>query len=279
MSLFSLPDELLVHMCRSVCLKSLVRLRETCTRWQKMTEDETTWKNALFTHGAQWYQLKDVALAAKYMEWPGRFISPSPSFDTMDNVAFWGTVFDGTRLLATSDPTVCVFQTDIYEDYDLSSMLWTSSTLIEQSWLDVDDQYEEYTYVMHMYVLVNLGNNIGMYHFISGVDGKDLSFGLDTISQLVDTGDGYGFMFYDYEELVTKNQEFLNWREGYMVAFEASMFTCDDNGPCFRKSRKVEHLVQMEKTFAESDANAGHGWNNTRCVILKSVLKQIQKAN
>ena len=97
-----IPDELIVFLCHFLRVNALARLRSTCGAMRKLLSCEEAWHNALFVPSGLWYQLKDVSLAAKYMNWSGRLPSPLPSaIDTMDNVAFWGTITDGERVIAT----------------------------------------------------------------------------------------------------------------------------------------------------------------------------------
>jgi hypothetical protein len=221
MPLIDVPDELLVKMCCFVCVKTLVRLRETCTRWRLIAEDKDAWTNALFTYSGEWYQLKDVVLAAKYMEWSGHFVSPSPTFDTMDNVAFWGSIVHGERLLATSNPRVCKFQFSIMSNWNTENLVWVSpETPIEQDWLLNAKEYEHKICHVRMYVLVNLENDIGMYHFTSGVFGEDdLLFGSDDEAELVDTSYGFEFQVWDNGNYF-KHKEWLNWKDEYLAEFE-----------------------------------------------------------
>jgi len=108
MLLYSCPGELIVFLCHFVRVDALAR--STCRAMQKLLHCEEAWHNALFVSDGTWYELKDVSLAAKYMNWSSRSPSPlPPTIDTMDNVAFWGIIRDGKRVVATFEPTILKF--------------------------------------------------------------------------------------------------------------------------------------------------------------------------
>ena len=112
----SLPDELLVHMCAFLCVATLARLRETCSRWHMIAADKHAWTNALHKYGGLWYELKNVVLADKFLLY-GWSSPPSSSSVSANSIAFWGTLVDSDdRILATFGPDVPRWINKDFED-------------------------------------------------------------------------------------------------------------------------------------------------------------------
>ena len=109
----ALPNELFVSICCFVQVDAFVRLRRTCTTLRAASTN-VSWHQVLFEPKGAWHQLKDVNLAAKYMNWSNRVPSAVPSsLQTMDTIAFWGTVVDTNGdILESFHPQVAKF--DVY---------------------------------------------------------------------------------------------------------------------------------------------------------------------
>ena len=111
--LTALPMELVAMACCFVSVDDLARLRRTCKAFRSGLVD--AWHDALVVPGGAWYELKDVALTARYADCKHRVPSAPPSsLDTTEHIAFWGTFVDENEgLLATFGPTVLTFKADL----------------------------------------------------------------------------------------------------------------------------------------------------------------------
>jgi hypothetical protein len=278
-------------MCCFVCIATLVRLRETCALWRSIAQNKDAWTNALFTYGSEWYQLKDVALADKYMTWTGRVPSLPPTLDTMNNIAFWGTLVDGDRLLATIGPDIITITTDIdiayacaFEDNDIS-LLWTSQD-VEYTWVDTKTE-QEYTKLVFgtkntfggtvfskqcqikMYAVVKLSSGVGTYDIISGqVEAKEAVFWGSNDAQVDPTQ-------LDFEVEPTNGIGALNvWADSFQFRF----FDAHGSKEWFDEYYDAHATrLEMETAFAQSKENAGRGWNSTRRDVLQQIVTQLHK--
>ena len=99
--------------CCFVCVDDLARLRRTCKAFRSGLVD--AWHDALVVPGGAWYELKDVALTARYADCKHRVpLAPPSSLDTTEHIAFWGTFVDENEtLLATFGPMVLTFKADL----------------------------------------------------------------------------------------------------------------------------------------------------------------------
>lgn len=179
---------------------------------RKLLSCEEAWHNALFVPSGLWYQLKDVSVAAKYMNWSSRLPSPLPSaIDTMDNVAFWGTITDGERVIATIGPGVPTFETDLdcppgpaTDCADEMACYWSGSLDVEwtadalkqefiaQHTSNKDASYWVKRALMDMYACIKLSNgSLAMVRFMSGSVGPTEIFPSESL-------DNHGNRLYRY---------------------------------------------------------------------------------
>lgn len=254
-----------------------------------------------------WYQLKDVSLAAKYMNWSSRLPSPLPSaIDTMDNVAFWGTITDGEQVIATVGPGVPTFETDLvchatdcedemacYWSGFLDDVAWTADALkqefIAQHTSNKDARYWVKRALMDMYACIKLSNgSLAMVRFKSGsVEPTEIfrSISLDDhgnrlyryhtapariglVGYRADVDDGNyvdvddEFIFFQFVDRVTSTCT-SEWWQKYAD---------------FSRDKNMDKCIEMQMAYANSEANKGRGWNNTRKDIIDSVLEQLHSA-
>lgn len=269
-----LPIDVLVVIGCFMRIDALARARETCTTL--CVGLAHAWHDALFVPNGKWYELKDVALAAKYMSWTGRVPSPPPTLDTMDNIAFWGILVDGDRLLATIGPKVVTFETNIPNAINAHddpvrtlTLLWGSDNM-EYTWVDTKTE-QEYTTQMFfskqcqikMYAAVKLSSGVGVYELISGQmnvpDRSNYEFDFDDRDNPTDfpgtlnvAANGVVFFIFDK----TTSGFPTEWYDEY----------CDAS-PTKR--------LEMETAFVQSATNAGRGWNSTRRDVLEQFVAQL----
>ena len=286
----TLPMDVLVMMGCFMWIDVLARVRQTCKTLQAALIDAQ--HDALFVPSGKWYELKDVALAAKYMTWTGRVPSSAPTLDTMDNIAFWGTLVDGDRLLATIGPNVVTFKTNlgmIGDNFDAGKdfrrLVWETDT-IEYTWADTKTEQEYTTQLdgnryqimgmphcfflkqcqIKMYAAVNLSSGVGVYELISGAVESDN----------VKAHDGRAYV--DPTELMFEGESssFLQvWADGVelKISDKTADFPfewCDEY--CDACDTKC---IEMETAVVQSATNAGRGWNSTRRDVLEKFMAQL----
>ena len=287
----TMPHDMMAMICCFMRIDALVRVQSTCKTLRNCT---IPWHDALFAPAGEWYELKDVALAAKYMAWSRRVASPPPSLDTMDNIACWGILVDGDRLLATIGSNVMTIETDItnaLEDPDTDgdlTLLWVSET-IKYTWTDTKTKQEYTTQldrskfdVIHgsdmffskqcqfrMYAAVLSSAGVGMYELISGTVESDNVFypdhaRVEVFPTELDFDDANG------------NSHLNVWADGVEVYADdkiARGFTTEWHEEyCSASSMQ---RVQMKTAFVKSPANAGRGWNSTRRDVLDKLVAQL----
>ena len=275
--------DILATICCFMRLDALLRLRQTCKTLRAALIH--AWNVALFVPSGKWYELKDVALAAKYMSWTGRVPSSPPTLDTMDNIAFWGTLVDGDRLLATIGPNVLTFETDLQND--MLSLNWVTSDM-EYTWVDTKTKQEYTTQLdeskfdyyegsvmffskqcqIKMYAVVKLTSGVGLYQLISEAVQSDYYWHRDSKAK------------------VSPTELFFNDPNGHLsVDADLAYFFLRDRTPHgFTRTREWydEHdlasptkRLEMETALIQSAANAGRGWNSTRRDVLEQFVAQL----
>lgn len=285
----TMPMDAIAVICYFMRIDAIARVRQTCKTLH--TGLVHAWHGALFVPNGKWYELKDVALAAKYMTWTGRVLTlPPPILDTMDNIAFWGTLNDGNRLLATFDPKVLTFETDIScadcelggSDFDDMRLFSSSGVRNWCAWVDTKTEQEYTTQVdehvtlfskqcqINMYAMVKLSSDVGVYKLISGA--------------VKPTGVHYqyGYPFLDSTLLQTSNADgraamFL-WVDADLLLFHIF----DKTSPDFtlewwleRSDACLPRQHEMDMAFGLSAAKAGRGWNSTRRDVSEQVVTQL----
>ena len=207
------------------------------------------------------------------------------SLSTTDNVAFWGTLHYEQRMIASFDPIVLTFETDLTNTLDFDPLnepeligrenicLWGNrmEKRIQFTWEgDLRDKFisrREHGYeywcaglAFNMYALIKLRDgDIAMYRVVSGAvdpDCEDTEFLFkdssccDNMVRLV--MDDLTFTIWD-----TKSPGFTDeWLDEYLK--------------CDRSMR-----LEMETAFVNSEANAGRGWNATRQDIIHALVAQL----
>ena len=159
------------------------------------------------------------------MNWTERVPSPPPALDTMDNIAFWGTLNDEERPLAIINPKVLMFKTNIesvdcdgeesFSDMRLFSMSITRccytwvDTKTEQEYTRQSDDLDAYGYgaflkqcQINVYAVVKLSSGVSVYKVVSGhVEPKELNeldFGLTSLAATLDVyANSVGFCILD----------------------------------------------------------------------------------
>ena len=278
MPLDTVPMDVLVTICCFMRIDTLARVRQTCkTLCAALVQ---AWHDALFVPSGKWYELKNVALAAKYMAWTERVPSPPPTLDTLDNIAFWGTLIDEDRLLATINPKVLTYETDIEssdcdgeETFGDMRLFTVSRTRCCYTWVDTKTE-QDYTRQsddsidvhscgafrkqcqINVCAVVKLSSGVGVYKLLSGhVEPKELNeldFGLTALQATLDVyANSVGFCIFD---TTAPDFSFKWWLEH-----------CEGPTPC----------LEMETAFIQSAANAGRGWNSTRRDVLQHIVAQL----
>ena len=139
--LHALPFEIVTTICCFIRVNALARLRQTCKYFTGLDE----WRGALFAPKGEWFELKDVGLAAKYMNWSQRVPSVRPSsLDTMKHLAVWGSICDQEgRLLATFSPVLAPLYVDPLsicftedDDDDGPTLVYATPEDIQWTWED-----------------------------------------------------------------------------------------------------------------------------------------------
>lgn len=288
----ALPDELLVHMCVFLCVATLARLRETCSQWRTIADNEQSWTNALFTYGDAWYQLKNVALAAKYMRCSHCIPRAVPSLDTLDNVALFGTIVDGERLLATFGPKLFTFTTDFdrmlngagaFIWADTSIVHWETSELRKEfvaantaDRLNVNDapnspeirrRFANYwlkTASVDVYALVLSNGVAGMHRVVSDiVDIVNEPYSCPVGFNMSSMEGGYFEVYTD--ELVLEIWEDVNTPSALVPdEWEKEYIAADKN-----------KRLRMATRFAENQVNTGKGWGSTRRFLIEQFMSQL----
>lgn len=126
--LHTLPVDIISTLARFLKVDALSRLKQTCRVICNEGILPEAWHNALFDD-SDWYVLKDVKLAAKYMAWQGRVRSPQhlSSLETMQDIAVWGTLADGERVVATFGPMVMDVRVyGLHNDDDDKGVVWNT---------------------------------------------------------------------------------------------------------------------------------------------------------
>lgn len=297
----SLPNDLLVHMCSFFCVATLMRLRETCLHWRLIATDQQAWINAIYDNRSVWYGLKDIGLTAKFMRciWANRAQrTKPPPLDHMANIAFWGTIVDGDRLLATFGPCVTNLWPQI-EFFDLPGQGWGNPELIWCSapmaleWTDQDtyDKYIEMKPCVHLpdihyhpgwrwsslstvtvdvYALVVHDNAISMHEFVSG--------------PLVPRGGAAGVLDpgnHDWGRLNLLGTD--DGSKNFTIQDCAMVLQLTDDQPAgFSQEWKDEweesvetKRLEMEALFAQSSVNRGRGWYGNRQDAVRAISKQL----
>ena len=227
------------------------------------------------------------------MNWSNRIPSPAPSIDTMDNVAFWGTLVDGERLLATFGSQVLTFSTsfdilldcaDLYEEEDVECYCeydqpgwWKADSTLPFSW-ETPELRNEFvamheninicqwlkTPTLNVYALVQLGNGaVGMYRVSSGTRKKhgkfSWEFGLGAPISM-----NLGLTYFD---LYTDGLRITLFEEEGVIPFEFAIkwLAADDT-----------KRLEVEMCVVESQIDAGKGWNSTRNWIIQEVQKVLR---
>lgn len=289
----TMPMDVLAVIVCFMRIDVLARVRQTCKSLHAGLIH--SWNDALFVPSGKWYELKDVALASKYMTWSGRAPSSPPSLDTMDNIAFWGILVDGDRLLATIGPNVVMLKTDLtnaLDDPDTDrnlTLYWVSDTM-KYTWTDTTTKQEYTTQLdeskfdviqgsdtffskqcqLRMYAAVLSSAGVGMYKLISGaVESGEVRY--FNAGAQVDTTD---LMF---DDAYANGYSHLSvWADGVEV------YVDDKIAPGFTTEWHEEYCsassmqrVHMETAFVQSPANAGRGWNSTRRDVLEKLVAQL----
>ena len=300
--LLTLPNELLTRICCFVNVKTLANLCNTCTFWTFIAQQKDAWTNALFTYDDEWYQLKNVALTCKYMEWSKRIAYPPPSFDTMDNVAFFGILTDeNDNQIATFGPKICAFELDGMDDgnfgesgialwstkfEDKITYTWKTNDLrktfiqlvkihyledLEEEWVHADPPTLSHPHHMRaqIYTLVKRDNDYGIYKLGSCTTENPNGGGTIDGTDLV--------FFFDDTHPNDPGSACIFHTEGISIEFWDELDCTKDWLDTLNDEKVFENQIQMLQMFAASDANAGRGWNQTRRFIVDTTLAQLQK--
>ena len=288
MLLLDLPDDLVVRICSSlICVYALAALSETCERLRHLIFQENMWSHALFVTNGTWNQLKDVALTVRYMHWSNRVPSPLPAFiATMDNVAFWGTLSENDKTIATFGPCIPKFDTDLelpleFDPIDTRN-LWVSF-VGDIEWTDTD-LFKEYVSIdpdeedperwlkcakLDMYVLVLFNGTTGIYNFKSGIIDPDISeYGKQPEIGLNYDGDvDHFFRFWSNQiEFILQDGEVEDENlKNVTTEWKTTFLSADED----KRSK-------MQIEFADNAAKQDRGWGNTRKDIIEIVLKHIK---
>ena len=276
-----MPTDVFAVICCFMQIDVLVSVRQTCQTLHAGLVN--MWHNALFVPSGKWYQLKNVALTAKYMKWTARVPSPPPILSTMDDIAFWGTLVDGDRLIATLDPRVFTIQTYIHnyqpdtydvEPEDLSvpgRLVWSTRT--DVYWCRPTE------YTRHSKATLTEQCQINMYAVISLSSGDKSMY--EVTSGYIDPNQ----IWYDeHSESFEFNPAELEFGFLSLYVGRAQFFfgIPDKTLPDFTLEWFDEYLracptkrLEMETAFVHSAANAGRGWNSTRQDILEQFTAQL----
>ena len=273
MHFVTLPDELLVHMCTFLCVATLARLRETCSRWHMIADRRDAWINAFFSYMTTWYDLNDIVLADKFIRcgWS----SPIPVPISANAVALWGTLVGADdRTLATFGPVIPTWTTPTFgeafvepdEDDDTHcSFMWSLAKPISVAWIS-DDLRTEYTtkgtrfasVTVHMHVLAQ-NATISIHTFVTGFFEQGVNHvpANDGTPQFVETGCSATSLHVDADSV---------WLDVFETGIDMHRFFRD------------EEDKQAQDTYVKNESASIRGWGNSRACLPSIILSRCSTA-
>lgn len=298
--LHALPLEIVTTICCFIRVNALARLRQTCKSFKGLDE----WLGALFVPMGEWFELKDVGLAAKYMNWSQRVPSVRlSSLATMKHLAVWGSICDQEgRLLATFAPvlaplyvdplSICFTEDDddggptlVYvtpEDIEFTwedPALYTefSTTIDTSSYVQVRGplRYFRKQTTIEVYATAKLEDGVGVYKLVSGHSNP-------CAGGIIDTPEGKTWHMSHTELFFDSVLRSLS-----PVAFvhpDGLWFLAYDKTPAglpyewfdtFSKANFYEQL-NLETTIVNMYLESGRGWNATRQDIIEQFVAYLQ---
>ena len=287
----SLPLELFLCICNCLCITGIARCFASCKAFRQMILDdmEQIWNKALLVPGGHWYQMKDVAKAAKYIAWSERVPAPLPVLDTMDNIAFWGTIVKGERLLATFGPEVCDWRVNFEgnDDGDLP-MRWDNanwgSRQLNFDWIDINAKPRPHPYgsvspredilgmadfTINLCAAVKLMDKVEQYSVLT----SGCYWDMPGVFQLVDESLHHEIWLVGGDGLDVGNSG------GIMLQFfDRDVYNHTITHEWVRRwclGDKNQRSKMESATFIDEELKVGRGWNATRRDMIDTTLKLI----
>lgn len=279
-----LPDDILVFICRFLRVDVLGKLRCTCIHIRDALNCDDALTNALFVTNGTWYELKDVGLTDRCI-YSRRLNQPPSHIDTMQNVAFFGTVKVNGQLIATCAPKPCDFFIDLNElietkdsveatgkDFTVYVMEWCH--MLDLEWTDETLEHVltykhpldpvprwSTTLSLTLYAIIKDADGTQIHHFIDDIAGPNtylLQIGPDAefIDHITVNTDTIELSFHEDDPAATV--PFQKWLDEYA-----------DHDHDEKEQQKVQ------TAFAQSN---GRGWMNTRTYILDAVLSKLRRS-